>query len=1134
MFYRVLVSLSLVGAASLALAISALPTGASGFAARSQEDQGKKQLTLESNGKRAKPPVNPSHAQLQSQEQAGTGGMHPKPDLVPQVGHPTEVLSLAFSPDGRYLASGSGDGTVKVWDVKTGLELHSRTAGARNVGVTFSPDGRLLASEICYEGLSLWEAPTGRLVKSIRPSMGDLQQFQQHVYSPRGAAVTFSPDSRWIATCALNKKAKLWEVATGREILVFSGHTAEIMTLAFSPDGRWLATGSQDHTVKLWDIGAGHEAYTLSGHTGGVNALAFSPEGKLLASGSSDKTIKLWDVATGLEIATLVGHTDMIASVAFSPDGRNLASGSIDKTLRLWDVRTARQTQTLPDYSGEVESLDSASGGLAFSPDGRTIAASSPGGITLWDVLHGRKDAILGQRIERIDAVAFSADGRTLFSAGDGVTSWDMSMGRRNLGVLGDNQSKLRFLQFSADKRLVAGVSPDRRLFADSSNSPGTTVVFDVDAGRAIRAFQGPSHPPYALAFSSDGRSLASAGPKNTVKLYDLSTGKEMFSMATGGFIASLAFSPDGHLLASSTWTQKERPLRLWDVQSGLEVRYLTLPSKSAPSLVAFSPDGRWLAVLDYAVGRILLYDIVTGGLAQSFAQEDVFSMAFSPRSSQLAIGGMRGTLSLWDVSTGRELGTMQGGTECVRSVAFSADGRWLASAGWDGTRLWDLTTGEVLATLFSAAMEERWLVVTPDGLFDGSEEGMQKLVAWRIGNRVYPPDRFFADYYTPGLLARIFAGERPKPHVDLASLRLPPDVRITSPATATTLKQDRVTVNVEAQDQGGGIAEVRLYQNGKLVGSKAGSRGPSARFSFDVELVPGENILKATALSRERVESNEDWVRVMLDVPELTKPTLYVMVVGINKYEDGSLDLHYARQDGEAIANFFQERGGRLFDSVKAVELFDGAASQARIEEALQQLAQEARPQDVVLYYLAGHGAGLGEQFYFLPHEMRRETDLEGAIRKYGISAFALGEALQRIRAQKQVLILDACEAETALPILAKAVMFRGLSGGEAKAMQMLARSKGVYLIAASKKEQYAGEVPQLGHGVLAYALLAALGEKGEPQAAATPEGIITMMSLLQYVNQQVPELTEKYEGGEKQYPVSTSTGMDFPLMVK
>ena len=111
---------------------------------------------------------------------------------------------------------------------------------------------------------------------------------------------------------------------------------------------------------------------------------------------------------------------------------------------------------------------------------------------------------------------------------------------------------------------------------------------------------------------------------------------------------------------------------------------------------------------------------------------------------------------------------------------------------------------------------------------------------------------------------------------------------------------------------------------------------------------------------------------------------------------------------------------------------------------------------------------------------------------------------------------------------------MFRGLGAGEAKAMQMLARSKGVYLIAASKKEQYAGEVPQLGHGVLAYALLAALGEKGEPQAAATPEGIITMMSVLQYVNQQVPELTEKYEGGEKQYPVSTSTGMDFPLVVR
>jgi len=192
------------------------------------------------------------------------------------------------------------------------------------------------------------------------------------------------------------------------------------------------------------------------------------------------------------------------------------------------------------------------------------------------------------------------------------------------------------------------------------------------------------------------------------------------------------------------------------------------------------------------------------------------------------------------------------------------------------------------------------------------------------------------------------------------------------------------------------------------------------------------------------------------------------------------------------------------------------------------------AKPEDVVILYLAGHGIGLGQQFYFLPHEMHTEMDEEAAFRKYGIPASALGEALFQIPALKQVLILDACQAESALPILAKAVMKRGPGGAEQTAAKMLARSRGFFLLAASTKQQYAVEVPELGHGVLTFALLTGLGEKGEPRAPTSTDGLVTIYSLLQYVNQQVPELTERYDDGEKQYPVSYNTGMDFPLILR
>ena len=409
-------------------------------------------------------------------------------------GHKSQVYGVAFSPDGKRLASASQGQAVILWDVESRKPLATLEGHKGAVyGVAFSPDGKRLASASQDQTVILWD------VDSHKP-LATLEGHKDAVYG-----VAFSPDGKRLASASQDQTVILWDVDNHKPLATLEVQTGTVYGVAFSPEGKRLASAIDDGTVILWNVDSGQRLATLEGHTAEVYGVAFSPDGQRLASASFDKTVILWDVDRCKRLATLEGHKDQVLDVAFSPDGKRLASASEDKAVILWDVDSRKPLATLEGHTAEVY-------GVAFSPDGKRLASASlDQTVILWDVASGQRMATLEGHLG-VYGVAFSPDGKRLASASDDgtVILWDVDSGKP-LATLEGHTAEVYGVAFSPDGKRLASASEDKAV-----------ILWEVDSGKPLATLEGHKGAVTSVAFSPDGKQLASASEDNTIILWDL------------------------------------------------------------------------------------------------------------------------------------------------------------------------------------------------------------------------------------------------------------------------------------------------------------------------------------------------------------------------------------------------------------------------------------------------------------------------------------------------------------------------------------------------------------------------------------------------------------------------------------
>ena len=1061
-----------------------------------------------------------------------------RPELMISRGHSGNIVDIISTPGDKYVITSAWDQTIRVWEQNSGRLIKvigglSREDPAKALSV--SEDGKLLAIG-ALKDFRIYSIETGMQLIYRDTTIGFIRSVAFNSTGSLLAISEYTANEGYEVQKEIQIRSTVgWNII---KRIYTDDYTDKIQ---FLQDGNLVcATTStllyiNTNTEKITNVIDYHPFYVGAISRNAQTVTYYDTDQR-----HSKQYLFAAEAATKKELLQTQLDYRVTSPSTFSPDGRYMAEAVTGRIINVWDLTLKIIVYTLKD-NGEIKLLKfNASGNRLFS-------ANVYGDVRVWDF----KQQVLRKNL-----------------TGEANTIYSISLNPKGdqLAVSGGNSKGLYQAVMDVKASVLKDISgkywvPTLRYSADGStlimnSREGSLSIYNATTFEKIKDLPGNNYDSSAFAISSNGRLLAVTNDvmSSKINIYELPGGELKRTIPINPSVHSLAFSPDGKMIFAGC--SKHRIVQ-FNAETGVRVQ--TILEKVTGEDDYYNDFAKIDKLLVTRDGHILSGDYsfmgwhnAATGKAEAHLQTNGENCILEfNNSEQIAISGSSieaAPIRIINSATHSIVQNLSGHTTSPGSLAITKDDKFLFSGSADRTvRIWNTTSGEMLATLVFFNAKD-WVIVDNQGRFDGTQEGMKKV--YYVKNlEVLPLESGFEKFYTPNLLPRILEGEnfdklpvtvntrKDAPKVKISAAEMQRNLTVENDVPSYQTVNAQISIKVQADCPGDGVSEVRLFQNGKLTENtrnltvedeKQSER--SVTKTFTVTLLPGQNKFRAVALNTERTESNPAEI-IIIYKPAADQPpvaagaTLHMIVVGVNTYKNPKYSLNYAGADATAFAEALSAGAKDLFSKTDLLLLKDAEATKAGITAALEKMKQTAKPEDLFVFYYAGHGViNDNQQFFLVPYDVIQLHGADGALAQNGFSAADLQQWSREIKAQKQLFILDACQSAGALDAFTPVSATRGAA--EEKAIAQLARSTGTEWLTASGSEQFASEFAQLGHGSFTYCLLQAFkGDGGK-------SGPLTVKQLDAYLQTKVPEITQQYRG-TAQYPASYSYGNDFPLIV-